>query len=354
MNCWTPEQIAKAQLLRDSGQSLAKVAKAVGKTENAVRNKLHKSAPREDRSELQDAKKRIANLERQLSHAHNALEKARKPRVKITPATIRKTAGEFVRVIIPDSHGCFIDPDAASAFLADLQALAPSEIVMLGDHIDCGGFLAQHHAWGYVAEADYSYEDDVSAANAFLDSIQAAAPSARIHYLEGNHERRVETWCLTQALRSKKDSEFLLRQFSVEQSLSFEARGIAFYKQGRFYDGCRKPHTIKLGHCYFTHGDKCGVHAARQTLKEFGGNVVFGHTHTSAEASSRTVSEGTVKAWNPGSLSKLQPLWRHGALTEWNHGYGVQFVNASGNFLHVNVPIIDGKSFLIPFTRLAS
>lgn len=348
---WTAEKFALAKRLKQSGLTYEQIGAKIGKTGSAVRSKIFDKERRNKPALVTDAKERIKELEQQLRVSQSALQAARRPRLKMKPIKHTSRKGDYTRVIIPDSHGCFIDLDAASAFLADLKTLAPKEIVMLGDHIDCGGFLAQHHTWGYVAEADYNYEDDVGACNTFLDSIQNAAPQAHIHYLEGNHERRIETWCLTQALRCKKDANFLLNQFSVEKTLNLKERGITFYKQGRFYGNCRKPNTLKLGSCYFTHGEKAGPNAARNTLKEFAHNVVFAHTHTSAEASSRTVQEGVIKAWNTGSLARLQPLWRHGTLTEWNHGYGVQFVSSTGKFLHVNVPIIEGASFLIPFTK---
>ena len=59
----------------------------------------------------------------------------------------------------------------------------------MGDHLDCDGFLAQHHVWGFVAETEYTFEDDV-AANVMLDSVQKICPKAKLTYLSGitNHE----------------------------------------------------------------------------------------------------------------------------------------------------------------------
>jgi len=97
-----------------------------------------------------------------------------------------------VRVIIPDTHGAKADKAALASLLSDIKAINPQEVILMGDHVDCGGHLALHHVMGYVAETAYSYEDDIAAANSFLDSLRLAAPSAKIEYLEGNHE------CLTQ------------------------------------------------------------------------------------------------------------------------------------------------------------
>lgn len=279
-----------------------------------------------------------------------ALARASGPKriVTVSPKPLKRISGEFRRVIIPDSHGSAIDKAAANAFLSDLKTLAPREIVMLGDHVDCGGFLAQHHTLGYVAQTDYSYEEDIASANHFLDQIQEAAPKATIHYIEGNHERRVETWCVTETLRNEKDSEMLRRAFAPVFLLRLEERGISYYRQDKNYMGIIVPGAIKLGKCFFWHGTSAAKHAASVNLDQIAGNVVYGHTHREDHSSRRPVAAGDIGAWNPGCLCKLQPLWCHTRPTNWTHGYGVQLVAGNGNFLHINVRIIGGRSLMMP------
>ena len=290
---------------------------------------------------------RIKQLEDQLEEQQRIIEQLRSPRVKIMPGSQAPGAREdYLRVIIPDSHGCIIDPAAAGCFLADLAVLRPKHIVMLGDHVDCGGFLAQHHVLSYVAQVEYSFEEDVQAANVFLDQVQAAAAGAAIEYLEGNHERRVEQWICTATLKNPKDSAFLHRRFSIREVLAIQSRGIKLYEQGKHYDGCSIPATIKRGPCYFTHGSRTSKNAAAQTLSDFGACVVFGHTHRIDQATTRKVNSSLLSAWNPGCLCSLRPLYGHTQVHEWGHGYGLQFVRGDEDFLHVNVPIIDGVSYL--------
>lgn len=307
--------------------------------------------PRQER-ELKRLRKRLAYQERLLASQQERIEQLTKSKFTI-PAARKASApkNSFTRVIIPDTHGCFIDPDAAGIFLRDLENLAPKEIVLIGDHIDCGGFLAQHLTMGYVAEADYSFEQDVIAANTFLDQVQQRCPTANYYYLEGNHERRIEKWITTQTQRNGHDAAYLHQLFSVEVVLNLEQRGIPLFKQGQFYDGCRIPATIKLGHCYFTHGSRHGRRAADAMLQRFGAPVVFGHVHKLLATSDRNVKDGELGAWCVGYLGRLQPLWKHTDPTDWTHGYGVQLCRADGDFLHLNVPIIDGKSYLVQLMR---
>lgn len=252
-----------------------------------------------------------------------------------------------MRVIVPDTHGCLVEPAAIAAMLDDIEALGPQEVVMLGDHLECGGFLAQHWTLGYVAQTSYTFEQDVDAANDLLDRLQSAANCAKFHYLEGNHERRIEAWCVTQAIKNHDDAKFMLDMFGAESQLHVVKRNVSYYRQGQCYMDLPIPATIKLGHCYFTHGHTAAKHAASVMLERYGNNVVFGHIHRSDEHSTRTVSHGTIKAWCPGCLCELQPLWKHTSPTFWNHGYAIQLVQDDGAFLHLTIPIINGRSYLI-------
>ncbi len=136
---------------------------------------------------------------------------------------------------MPDSHGCYADEMAISAMFADADVIRPKEVILLGDHLECGGFLARSiNTLGYVAQSAYTFEDDVSATNQFLDRLQSISSVEEIDYIEGNHERRIESWCCTQALKNKQDAAYLLQLFSANSVLSIEKRGIRWIRQGVF------------------------------------------------------------------------------------------------------------------------
>ena len=311
--------------------------------------------------ELLTMRSKLKQLEAQLKRERSAkemleqtLERLRGSRVKLRLDRKAKASkgGVTLRVIVPDSHGCFVDQAAASAMLADIKLLKPSSIILLGDHLDCGGFLAEHHTWGYVAETDYTFEDDCGATNQFLDELQSAAPEADIEYLEGNHERRIEKWIVTDVLGSGKGSRSSVKTlnalFSTESVLQLARRKIPIYKQGQWYDGCQVPCTIMRDNCYFTHGQFTSKAAAAAHLAKYNSNIWFGHTHRMDMATKRTVSSGPIGAWNPGCLCQLQPYWMHQNLTDWVNGYGIQLVQRGLGHLNLQIPIINGVSYLSP------
>lgn len=258
---------------------------------------------------------------------------------------------ETVRITIPDSHGEHIDREAALAFISDVKCLDPDECVLLGDHLDCGGVFSTHQR-SFTNEMTESYEDDVAGANWLLDRLQKAAPRASWHYLEGNHEQHIERWA-ARTFPSHKDAVGLLERYGVEKVLDLKGRGIRYYKRSSFYQGISIQGAIRLGKCFFVHGTCANKYATAVHLVQFGDNVVHGHTHRTQQFLGRTVTKACIGAWCPGTLAKQQPLYQHTSPTQWTHGYGVQFVQPSGLFMHANVPIVSGKSFLPSFARAA-
>lgn len=252
----------------------------------------------------------------------------------------------IIRLIVPDSHGLHIDPTAEKAFLKDVKALKPDEVIWLGDHVDAGGTFSAHQR-NYTNEMTESYEDDCKAANALLDAVQAYAPNAEQHYIYGNHETHVERWS-ARMFASKKDADKFLEVYGPAKALRLKERGIKWYLSSECYNGLSVPGTIRRGKCYFTHGVTHSKNCASQHLALFGANVVFGHVHTVQSFVQRTVTSDGFGAWCPGTLAKLQPLYRHTTPTAWSHGYGLQFASRkTGRFVHWNVPIMKGGSMLM-------
>ena len=357
------EMRRRVKAWRDHGRNQQQAAEALGLTTPTMRHTLIQAIRRKliTKSEMTiaaavatqrttrtvDIGADRKSFEKQIADLTAQVERMRNART-VTPIRVSThRPDDFVRVFVPDSHGAHADPAAVGAFLADLKALNPHEVVMLGDHVDCGGFLALHHTLGYVAESTYTYEDDIRATNDFLDAIQKAAPRARIHYIEGNHEARVEKWCLTVTLRSGRDAEGLRQRNAPEFLLRLKERGIPYYRRAMRYDGLPIPGCIKLGKTFVIHEPGRGGRP-EQYARQFGGCVVHGHEHRARSAVVRTVAAGEIGAWCPGTLAVQQPYYFHTNLTDHSHGHLVQNVSRSGGFLMVLVPIINGVSHLTP------
>lgn len=342
-----------------AGGNQTKTAQVLGITRAGVQSRLATirkkfgakimATPRADKT----AEKLVCDMEEltQLRKENEILrshiqEKKRRGPTRKFPRARAKPKDDFLRIVIPDTHGSHVDPAAFAALLQDMQALQPDEIVHLGDYMDCGGFLASHHTIGYVAQLDeVGYEDDLAAWEQQLTLMQQSAPSAALHLLEGNHVERIEKWAVQASLAHGKNADFLRRAICPEHRLDYKARGVNYYKDGDFH-GLPVRGAIKLGQCAFTHGVATGPNAARKHAERFGMPICYGHTHQPASYYGKTVGNGVHAAWTPGCLSKFAPRYMHTNPDSWGHGYLIQVVARSGNFLTVHVPIMDGVSLL--------
>ena len=291
-------------------------------------------------------KSRIKQLEMLVESQQERIAELTKKRFSFPAQRKGKKSSTYTRVVIPDTHGCFVDTEAAAAFLSDLDHLDPAEVVFLGDHLDCAGWLSKHHPFSTVQEARYTFEEDVDAANAFLDEVQQRTPNAEYHYIEGNHEERVEKFVVESTRQHPSDAAYLRKIFSPEAILHLEQRKMPYYRRTKQYCDLRRRGMLKLGHCYFVHGTTHAKHAAANHLGQHKVPIVFGHTHRRQQAGTSDVLT-ELDAWCPGCLCVLEPMWKHSQPTDWSHGYGLQIVSRdTGEFAHINAAIIDGRSFI--------
>lgn len=297
-------------------------------------------------AKLKEARDEIAALKKDredLLGEYSDMVGRRKPTK--SPMMKRTFSGkDRVRLSCADLHGMMADMSAVEAFLADVRILDPDEVILGGDMVECGGWLAKHMAIGYVAQTTYSYQDDIGACNWFLDNLQQAAPHAKIIFMEGNHEDRVERWCVDQTMSHHRDSEFLRKAFAPQFLLRLAERGIEYVRRSEVHVTGLPPGWIKLGKMYFCHELCGGKSAATAAVAKTGGNVTFFHTHQASTATLVLPAVGIIKAFGVGCLCQRQPLWRHSDPSNWSHGYAIDIIAEDESFQHIDVPIWDGKS----------
>jgi hypothetical protein len=318
-----------------------------GKPDDAIVKRIRNLESQISQAKLQreKAEREAKGLQLIVDHQAEILDRRASQLFKSPRSRPSVKGGHFHRVLIPDTHGAHIDPTAAAAFLADLDYLRPREVVWLGDHLDCGGFLAAHHVIGFVPETAVEFPDDIQAGNDFIDQVQARTKQAVHHFLTGNHEHRIERWCCQQALSKTRTAQFFLDRFGVQAVLNLEKRGFHYYPRGYLHAEKRVRGAIKLGNCWFVHDVSTSSRPARDALGKWGTNVCFGDTHRIDMAVSRKAERDIIGATN-ACLSRLTPYWQETNVTDWSHGYGVQVVTNDGNFLHIIVPIVNGRSLL--------
>ncbi len=248
------------------------------------------------------------------------------------------------RVVIPDSHGQFINVKAAKAALEIAKKVKPDEIVFLGDQLDASGLFSNFKRQ-YLSD-DYDFRKDKDMAAGFIrDVVKACGPKVESYMLEGNHEHHVERWIADVATSDTCD--FLDSALNPEQLLGLKGLGVKYIKRSYLSPGMSVRGALALKGCYFVHGAYQSLHATYRHAEAFGENICHGHTHRAVTVVRRRPTGQVYGAYCPGTLAEFAPLYQQTTPESWSHGVGIQFIDEMGRLNHYNVAINDGK-YLLP------
>jgi len=255
-------------------------------------------------------------------------------------------------MIFPDVHFPEHDPEALEVVKAAARVLQPDNSIFLGDILDCETFATHAKKTIPIEYAKGFKELEVDPCNAFLDEIQKHT-TQHTYLLEGNHEQRIERW----AANNGKVSESIYSLISPEHLVAKHRNNFSFvpyvYKQPTgeikgFVQLVKPAKKMKTGGLVAVHGWSYAKHASSIHLeKSRSQSIVYGHTHRAQSTTSRDPWTGAlIKAWSPGTLSKLQPIYAHGgAPSDWSHGFGVVFAGST-SWTEYTISIVKGGCVL--------
>lgn len=260
----------------------------------------------------------------------------------------------------------FHDLKAMNVFTKVVRAEQPDSVVILGDFIDLPGQSRWAQEPGFARTTQMS----IDLAHEWLAALRAAAPKAKIVLVEGNHDKRLETYAMTNALASfglkqanKPDSwptlslPFLLRldELGVEYQ---DAYPTAVYWDD---DNTRNIHGTRSN----SKGSTTSQYS--QELPHI--STWVGHTHR-AEVTFKTVMGARGEAIesytaNPGCLCKTDGTVPgvHGALhsdgssarivEDWQNGFGSLLYSEGGQSwpqvhrIRDGVTVYNGKRYAV-------
>lgn len=250
----------------------------------------------------------------------------------------------LIRLVCPDSHGSYIDPQAAKAAIEIARKVKPTEIVFLGDQLDASGLFSAFKR-AYLSDR-YSFKDDVDKASSFIADLVTAAGKPSVYALEGNHEHHIERWIAGTA--SSDTADFLGDKLDPYRILGFDkfCPAKSYVKRGDTCKGMTVRGVLKLEGCYFMHGAYQSLHATYRHATAFGANICHGHTHRATTTVLRRPTGEVYGGYCPGTLAQFAPLYQQTTPESWTHGVGLQFVER-GHLTHFNVPIHEGRYVLV-------
>ncbi len=227
-----------------------------------------------------------------------------------------------------DVHAPFHNKISWRLFLK-VAKMGWDECIINGDFLDCLAVSFHPKAAG----KRYALVDEIAIANEMLDDLRTAlGRDCYIVFLGGNHEHRMERY-----IAEKAKELHGIDGTTIPGLLRLKERGITWlpYKSAAY----------KVGKLAFIHDlGRCGVNTARQSLADYGSNVVVGHSHRAGVVYQGTVRGechvGVNSGWM-GDAIAADYVHVDKARRDWQQGFVVAYVEKSGN-AHVQfVPIIN-------------
>lgn len=299
------------------------------------------------------------------------------PAIRLPKSTVVPwTDGAWERaVILPDIQAGYYrqaddtlepthDPAAIDLAVNLIKKVRPSKIILVGDNLD----LPEFGKYSITPAFLRTTQATIDWTTKFCAALRAAAPTAEIVWLAGNHEERVPKWLAVNAAAA-----FGLRRGRLDDglpvgwpvlSVPFLCRMDEFgvdYRPG--YPAANFWLTPRLK---VIHGDKVKSRGStsHMYLTQEKVSVIFGHIHRREWAEiTREDHDGprTIMAASPGCLARIdgvvpsfgqgldldgRPLTRH---ENWQQGLAVVDYNTdTGNFYYQQVPIFneDGEPWM--------
>ncbi len=232
--------------------------------------------------------------------------------------------------LLPDVHAPYHSRVAFACALRVVASGGYDGVVCLGDF---GDFAA---VGSYLKDPArvLPFDAEVKGVNAALDELDRACKAGGVRtkqYLEGNHETRLARYVLSMApeLRTFVDWKDML------------------HLDKRRWECTPYKESIQLGDLRLSHDfGRAGVNAARESCRDMGHSVAFGHTHRlqvhyqGQLDGSRHV--GATLGWL-GDAEAIDYRHKDAIRRDSIHGFGDVCVVDDNHFWLQAVPIVEGR-----------
>jgi predicted phosphodiesterase len=231
-------------------------------------------------------------------------------------------------LILYDIHVPYHNIPACSAAIEYGVRKGVNTIILGGD------FLDFHQLSNFIKDPrKRHFQEELQAGRDFLEALKAAFPDAVFYFMQGNHERRLETY-----LKVKAPELFDTADFELNIIMRFGEMGIQYIKDRRI---------VHAGKLNILHGDEFGqgatsaVNPARNLFLKAKESTMQGHNHQTSEHTEPKLNGDIITCWSCGCLCELNPDYR--PLNKWNHGFAHVRINEDGSYRVHNARIYHGK-----------
>lgn len=224
-------------------------------------------------------------------------------------------------VVISDIHFPYQDDKALKAVYKFLEQHPVDTIILNGDILD----FYDVSSFDKDPDRVNSLQKEIDMSTRFFKKLRTIKPDARIVFIKGNHEYRLERYL-------KKHPElYSLDALKLPNLLDLKKYNIEYSDKG-----------IKLGNLKIIHGDmvrKFSGYTARGELEKHDSSGISSHTHRGGVYYYRT-PERYLAWFESFCLCDLNPEYINEP--NWQQGFLYGYVEKD-SFAVTPIPIVDGK-----------
>ena len=225
-------------------------------------------------------------------------------------------------LVLSDLHCPYHDVKAISEAIKAGQDWCVDTVILLGDIMDF------HRISRYPSDPEtLTFAKEIEIGNQMLFGIRESFRNAEIHYIEGNHEVRLDAYI------EKNASEFTdLPDLRLERLLDLYAQEINWLSNG----------FIHCGDMTFIHGHEMrgigGVNPSRKLFNKMKKSAICGHLHRPESFYTRDGSGKLLQCHVVGHLGEPTPSYH--PRNDWQHGFALVDVTKRGNVYVENKTIL--------------
>ena len=231
-------------------------------------------------------------------------------------------------VFISDIHAPFQDDKALQILYNFIKWFKPKTIFIMGDLLDAYAISR----FTKDPKGKLNFKEEIESSREILKQIRVCGGKAKIYYLRGNHEMRMQKY-----LWNRAEELSGLTVLEIPSLLKFEDLNIEYVEKGMmmYHDVMIKHGTIVRQYAGYS---------AKAEFEKNGCSGVSGHTHRAA-IYMHSNAGGDYKWMECGCLCRLDQEYMEGEKPNWSQGFGVgYFSNTSKRYQLDLINIIDGKA----------
>lgn len=245
------------------------------------------------------------------------------------------SGGDRKALLIYDIHNPYYNEAVFNTAIGYAKDWKPDEIYIGGDWVD----FKDISTWKNDP-IRLSFKDEVSISKDRLKELRNTFSSAKIIYIEGNHENRLARYMWTKA------PEFCgLPELAFEKLMGLEDLQVEYASNVDRLNNSIPP--VRIGKLYVLHGHEVqmgfgSVNLARTMYLKTHVNVIFGHHHQSQNYIFKKLDGTYEGSWCVGCLCNLSEVYQ--PQNNWINGFcTVKYNPGTGYFKVRNKLIIDGQ-----------